>query len=176
MLFLRSSVHVASVFLLMGTCLLFMGGGLSFAHNFSWAVLILLGVAALLYSYIRNTAAAFHRAPVSEAARNLRLIYFYLGLAWGAGAFLAMPALVPAYQAILFALVPALLLALMLKDMGGLLAFSAPAGAWTIYAAFARSWPDASLDALLIPLLQASLFLVILLRRRTLFPAGLALR
>lgn len=176
MLFLRSSVHVASVFLLLGTCLLFMGGGSSFAHNFSWAVLILLGVAALLYSYIRNTAAVFDRAPVSEAARNLRLIYFYLGLAWGAGAFLAVPAQIPAYQAILFALVPALLLALMLKDMGGLLAFSTPAGAWTIYAAFARSWPDASLDALVIPLLQASLFLAILLRRRTHFPAGLALR
>jgi hypothetical protein len=175
-LFLRSSVHVASVFMLMGTCLLLMGGGLSFAHNFSWAVLILLGVAALLYSYIRNTAAVFDRAPVSEAARNLRRIHFYIGLAWGAGAFLAVPAQVPAYQAILFALIPTLLIALMLKDMGSLLAFSAPAGAWTIYAAFARSWPDASLDAILIPPLQASLFLAVFLRRRTQLPAGLALR
>src|SRR5690242_13150116 len=111
-LFLRSSVHVASVFMLMGTCLLLMGGGLSFAHNFSWAVLILLGVAALLYSYIRNTAAVFDRAPVSQAARNLRLIHFYMGLAWGAGAFLAVPAQVPAYQAILFAFIPTLLMAL----------------------------------------------------------------
>ena len=176
MLFLRSSVHLASLFMLMGTCVLFLGGGASFAHNFSWAALILLGVASLLYSYIRNTAAAFDRAPVSEAARNLRIILFYMGLAWGSGGLLAVPAAFPAYQAILFAVIPVLLLALMLNDFGGLLAFLLPAGGWTVYAAFARGWPDARLDAILIPLLQGGLFLATLLRRRTLFPAGLALR
>lgn len=175
-LFLRSSVHVASLFMLMGTCVLFLGGGASFAHNFSWAVLILLGVAALLYSYIRNTAAVFHRAPASEAARNLRLVLFYLGFAWGCGAFLAVSAVFPAYQAILFAVIPVLLLALVLNDAAGVLAFLVPAGAWTVYAAFARTWPDAPLDAVMIPLAQASLFLVPVLRRRTHFPAGLALR
>ena len=176
MLFLRSSVHVASLFLLMGTCVLFLGGGASFARNFSWAVLILMGVAGLLRSYIRNTAAAFDRAPVSDAARNLRVILFYMGLAWGSGAFLAVPGEFPAYQAILFAVLPVFFLALILNDNGGLLAFLVPAGAWTVYAAFARAWPEPSLDAVLIPLLQAGLFLVTLLRRRTLFPAGLALR
>ena len=175
-LFLRSSVHVASLFMLMGTCVLFLGGGASFAQNFSWAVLILLGVAALLYSYIRNMAAAFDRAPASEAARNLRLILFYMGLAWGAGAFLAVPATFPAYQAIPFAVIPVLLLALMLNDTAGLIAFLVPAGSWTVYAAFARSWPEAPLDAVLIPLLQAGLFLATLLRRRAHFPPGLALR
>ena len=175
-LFLRSSVHVASLFMLMGTCVLFLGGGASFAHNFSWAVLILFGVAALLYSYIRNMAAAFDRAPVSEAARNLRLILFYMGLAWGGGAFLAVPAALPAYQAIPFAVIPVLLLALLLNDAAGLFAFLVPAGTATVYAAFSRSWPEAVLDATLIPLLQAGLFLATLLRRRTHFPAGLALR
>jgi hypothetical protein len=175
-LFLRSSVHVASLFMLMGTCVLFLGGGASFAQNFSWAVLILLGVAALLYSYIRNMAAAFDRTPASEAARNLRLILFYMGLAWGAGAFLAVPAGLPAYQAIPFAFIPVLLLALMLNDAAGLFAFLVPAGSWTVYAAFARSWPGAPLVAVLIPLLQAGLFLATLLRRRAHFPPGLALR
>ena len=162
--------------MLMGTCVLFLGGGASFAQNFSWAVLILVGVAALLRSYIRNNAAVFDRAPISEAARRLRLILFYMGLAWGGGAFLAVPAEFPVYQAILFAAAPVFLLALMLHDTGGLLAFMVPAGAWTIYAAFARSWLDAPLDAILIPLLQAGLFLATLLSRRTHFPAGLALR
>lgn len=175
-LFLRSSVHVASLFMLMGTCVLFLGGGASFAQTFSWAVLILFGVAALLHSYIRNMAAAFDRAPISEAARNLRIILVYMGLAWGGGAFLATPDDFPAVQAILFAVIPVLLLALMLNDAMGLFAFLVPAGAWTVYAAFARSWPQASLDAVLIPLLQGGLFLAILLRRRTHFPAGLALR
>jgi hypothetical protein len=174
--FLRSSVHVASFFMLMGTCVLFLGGGSSFAQTFSWAVLILLGVVALLHSYIRNMAAAFDRVPISEAARNLRIVLFYVGLAWGSGAFLAVPAAFPASQAVLFAVIPVLLLALMLNDAAGLFAFLVPTGAWTVYAAFARSWPEASLDAVLIPLLQTGLFLATLLRRRTLFPAGLALR
>ena len=175
-LFLRSSVHTASLFMLMGTCVLFLGGGSSFAHNFSWAALILAGVAALLFSYIRNTAAAFDRAPVSDAARNLRVILFYMGLAWGSGAFLATPNEFPVYQAILFVAIPVMLLAPILKDTGGLFAFLVPASAWTVYAAFARSWPGAVLDAVLIPLLQAGLFLGVALRRRMHFPAGLALR
>ena len=175
-LFLRSSVHVASLFMLMGTCVLLLGGGTSFAHVFFWAVLILAGVAALLYSYIRTNAAVFDRAPASETARRLRWILFYLGLAWGGGALLAVPEEFPAYQAILFAAAPTLLLALILNDAGGLFAFLVPAGALTVYAAFARVWPNAPLDAVLVPLLQTGLFLATLLRRRTHFPAGLALR
>lgn len=175
-LFLRSSVHVASVFMLMGTCVLFLGGGATIGYNFSWAALVLIGVAALLHSHIRTNAAAFGRAPVSEAARNLRMTLFYMGFAWGAGAFLATPPGVSVLQAILFAVVPSLLLALLLKDAWGLAAFLAPAGALTVGAAFARSWPNSSLDAVLIPVLQWGLFIGIILRHRTLFPAGLALR
>ena len=175
-LFLRSSVHVASVFMLMGTCVLFLGGGATIGYNFCWAALVLIGVAALLYSHIRANAAAFDRAPVSEAARHLRMTLFYIGLAWGSGAFLATPPAVSALQAILFAVAPTLLLALLLKDAGGLAAFLAPAGALTIGAAFTRSWPDAGLDAVLIPVLQWGLFIGIILRHRTPFPAGLVLR
>jgi hypothetical protein len=175
-LFLRSSVHVASLFMLLGTCVLLLGGGVSFARNFGWAVLILAGVAMLLHSYIRTNAAVFDRAPVSESARRLRFVLFYAGLAWGGGAFLALPEEFPVYQAVLFAVVPTLLLALMLHDVGGLLAFLVPAGALTIYAAFEQAWPSATTDAVLIPLLQSGLFLATLLRRRTHFPAGLALR
>jgi hypothetical protein len=77
---------------------------------------------------------------------------------------------------VLFAVIPVLLLALMLKDVVEFCAFVVPAGAATIYAAFMRAWPGAPLDAVLIPLLQGSLFLASLLRRRSHIPAGLALR
>jgi hypothetical protein len=174
--FLRSAVHAASLFMLMGTCVLLLGGGPTIGHNFSWAALVLTGVAALLYSFIRTNAAVFGRAPISEASRNLRAILFYMGIAWGAGAFLAVPPDLPALQAILFAVIPAMLLAMLLNDLGGLAAFQAPAGALIIMAAFARSWPDAGLDALLILTLQWGLFAAIVLRRRSPLPAGLALR
>ncbi len=142
--FLRNSIHAASLFMLMGTCVLFLGGGRTIGQNFSWAALVLLGVVGLIYSYIRVNAATFDRAPVWIAARNLRVTLFYLGLAWGAGAFLAMPAGVAAPQAILFAVMPALLLTIILNDMAGLAAFQAPAGALTILAAFTQSWPHAA--------------------------------
>ena len=121
---------------------------------------------ALLHSYIRTNAAAFDRVPISQAARNLRVILFYMGFAWGAGAFLAVPPDLPALQAILFAVVPALLLALLLNDVDGACRLSGPAGVLTIGAAFVRSWPDAGLDALLILILQWGLFAAIALRRR----------
>ena len=174
--FLRSAVHAASLFMLMGTCVLFLGGGPTIGHNFSWAALVLSGVAALLYSYIRTNAAGFGRAPISQAARNLRVILFYMGVAWGAGAFLAVPPDLPALQTILFAVVPAILMAMLLNDVGGLAAFQIPAGLLTIGAAFARSWPQAGLDTLLILILQWGLFAIIALRRRSPLPAGLALR
>jgi hypothetical protein len=174
--FLRSAVHAASLFMLMGTGVLFLGGGPTIGHNFSWAALVLIGVTALLYSFIRTNAAVFGRAPISEAARNLRVILFYMGVAWGAGAFLAVPPDLPAPQAILFAVIPAMLMASLLNDLAGLAAFQAPAGALTIWSAFAQPWPHAGLDALLILVLQWGLFAAIALRRRSPLPAGLALR
>jgi hypothetical protein len=174
--FLHSAVHAAPLFMLMGACVLFLGGGPTIAHNFSWAALVLIGVTALLYSFIRTNAAVFGRAPISQSSRNLRAILFYMGVAWGAGAFLAVPPDLPPLQAILFAVIPAMLLAMLLNDLGGLAAFQAPAGALTIGAALALSWPHAGLDALLILILQWGLFAAIALRRRSPLPAGLALR
>jgi len=172
---LRNAIHAASLFMLMGSCVLLLGGGATIGRNFSWAVLVLIGVVGLIHSYIRTDAAPSGRAPASQAARNLRAIFFYLGIAWGAGAFLALSSALPASQAILFAVAPALLLALLLKDGASLAAFQAPAGALTIGAAFIRAWPDAGLDALAILALQWGLFGMLTVRRRNPLPPGLAL-
>ena len=171
---LRNSIHAASLFMVMGSCVLLMGGG-TIGRNFLWAVSILAGVVSLITCYIRTNATAFDRAPFSISARNVRATLFYLGIAWGAGAFIAPPEL-PALQAILFAVMPALLLALLLNDARGLAAFQAPAGLMTIGAAFIQSWPDAGLDALAILGANGTLFAAIAWRRRNPLPAGLALR
>ncbi len=173
--FLRAALNAASLFMLMGTCVLFLGGGATIAHNFTWAVLMLTGVAALLYSYIRTNAAVFDRAPISESARNLRLTFLYMGLAWGAGAFLAIPATLSSIAAILFAVIPSLLLALLLRDGPATVSFLLPAGLLTVACAFLHAWPHPMVDALLILVLQWTSFLGIVLRRRMSFPAGLAL-
>jgi hypothetical protein len=172
---LRNSVHAASLFMLMGSCVLLMGGG-TIDRNFFWAVSILAGVVGLITFYIRTNAVAFDRAPFSVSARNVRATLLYLGAAWGAGAFLVLPPALPALEAVLFAVIPALLLAWLLNDARGLAAFQVPAGFLTIGAAFIQSWPDAGLDALAILGAHGGLFAAIAWRRRNPLPAGLALR
>ena len=152
--FLRSSVHAASLFMLMGACVLFLGGGPTIGQNFSWAVLVLIGVMALLYSYIRTNAAVFDRTPVSEAARNLRAIFFYMGLAWGAGAFLAVacrssdPAGHPVRRHTRAGSGAAA------ERRARPCGLSGARRRLAVAAAFARSWPHAGLDICLILVLQ----------------------
>jgi hypothetical protein len=169
----RNSIHAASLFMLLGACVLLMGGG-GIGRNFLWAVSVLAGVVALIYFYIRTNATAFDRAPFSVAARNVRGTLLYMGIAWGAGAFLVLPS--EPVAAILFAVAPALLLALLLQDAKALAAFQIPASLLTVGAAFAQAWPDAVLDALTILFAHAGIFAATAWRRRTPLPAGLALR
>ena len=176
-LFLRASVHAAALFMLMGGLVLLLGGGTTIGREFSWGVLVLVGVVALLHSYIRTNAAVFDRAPVTQAAQKLRFVLFYMGIAWGAGAFLALPADLPTLPALLFAVLPTLALALLLNDTVGLCAFLAPCSLVAIAAAMLRHWPHAGLDTGLILLVQWGLVSAILIRsRRRIPPAGLALR
>jgi hypothetical protein len=62
--------------------------------------------------------------PLIEAARELRLLLLYLGIAWGFGAFLVLPH-APA-MTFFFAAIPSLAAALILKDEKGSIAFGAP--------------------------------------------------
>ncbi len=174
--FLGSAVHAALAFMLMGSSVLIWGGGRTIGQNFSWAVLVLIGVAALLYSFIRTHAAAFDRVPVPVAARTLRGIVFYLGAAWGAGAFLVLPDQPMAMMAILFAVLPALVLAGLLNDLPALAAFQISVSLLTAAALLAGPWRNVALEASAIFILQVLLFAASALRHRIPLPAGLALR
>jgi hypothetical protein len=113
-----------------------------------------------------------------DAARELRAVLLYMGTAWGAGAFLALPAALPTVPLILFAAVPALSLALLFADAGGLAGFMGPATLLTIAAALIRPLPHAGIDAALLLVVQWGLISGILIRgrRRAPLPAGFALR
>jgi hypothetical protein len=176
--FLSAAVHIAALFMLMGVLVLVLGGGTTIGRNFSWGLLLLVGVAALLRSYIRTHARAFDRAPLPDAARELRVVLLYMGTVWGAGAFLALPSGLSTLPLILFAAVPFLLLALLFTDVGGLTAFVAPATLLIIAAALMRSLPHAGLGAVILLVVQWGLFSGILIRgrRRAPLPAGFALR
>ena len=119
--------------------LLWAGGNLK--ADFTWATLVLVGVVGMTRNYIRGFARSLRRVPLQEAASDLRLLLLYMGAAWGAGAFLVMPALPAPALVFCFATGPSLASALILKDEKGVIAFAAPALAASAGAAILSAWP-----------------------------------
>jgi hypothetical protein len=176
---LAGAVNAAGALTLLGMAALTFEAGASLKSCFAWAVLVLMGIGALLRSYIRSTAAAFDRAPLNEAAKDLRAILLYAGFAWGAGTFLMLPPDASPVSALAFAVLPALAVALLLKDRDGPLAFLMPITAMSLAAAILRPWPDAGLVTALLLMLHSSIAAHIILRgrnRRAGLPPGLLLR
>ena len=53
-IFLRASLNAASLFMLMGTCVLFLGGGATMVRNFGWATTLRIRTSALACMSIRQ--------------------------------------------------------------------------------------------------------------------------
>jgi hypothetical protein len=78
---------------------------------------------------------------------DMRAIFLYLGLAWGAGAFLALTPQPAAL--VIFTLAPCLVLGLLLGDMPAVLAFTIPALASGLAALLLRAASPLGAAALL---------------------------
>jgi hypothetical protein len=85
-------------------------------------------------------AAPFERAALKNFAGDLSAILFYAGFAWGAGAFLALPA--QPIALVLFTAVPAALIAGLLRARDQALFFLAPVAAFGMAAALIRPVPQ----------------------------------
>lgn len=176
MVFLRGTANAALALMLLGVAALAFGAGTSLRLCFAWSLLVLLGIGALLRCHIRSTAS--DRVSLSEAAQDLRAILLYAGISWGTGALLVLPPATGPVLAVLFAVLPSICVALLLRDQGGTLAFLVPVTAIGILAAILRPWPDAGLDTALLLMLQSGITAHAILRGRVAekIPAGLALR
>jgi hypothetical protein len=92
--------------------------------GFLWTSAILTGIVAVTSNHIRGFARSPRQMPLADTARELRLLLLYLGLAWGAGAFLVLPQK-PAL-AVVFAVLPVLIAIWILEDKKGAAAFGSP--------------------------------------------------
>ncbi|HEX3754832.1 MAG TPA: hypothetical protein VHV26_07120 [Rhizomicrobium sp.] len=137
--FVANSVTLAGLLMLMGGASLLAGGG-TLASDFVWSVLVLAGVTAITVNFIRGPARAPLAPPLESSAADLRAILLYTGFAWGAGAFLALPADPGPGVALGFAIAPALLARALLKDRAGIAAFCLPAIGLTAAAALLQHW------------------------------------
>lgn len=122
--FLAHAIQAAWLLMLAGSATLAIGGGRSMAEDFAWSVLVLIGVLAMTRTYMR--AFALKRGPVESLASDLRACLLYAGFAWGAGAFLALPLAADGLSLVLFAGLPSLVMAALLRDTGAVLLFAAP--------------------------------------------------
>jgi hypothetical protein len=127
------AVPAAGSLLALGTLAAMFGGG-ALTPTFAWSLLVFLGVGAVLASHLR-AASVFKDLPGSAA--DMRAILLYLGVAWGAGAFLALAP--EPVVLVLFALAPSLVLARLLGDLPAILAFTAPATLLTFAALSLRT-------------------------------------
>jgi hypothetical protein len=132
---LASSPRFCVALMVQGAVVLAWTAQASLGAKFAWAVAVLLGVAALTDNHIRGFARTPRQVSLPSAARELRLLLLYLGLAWGLGAFLVPPQ--PSALAFFFVAVPGLTAATILKDEMGTIAFGASA---SLLAAVAAAW------------------------------------
>lgn len=174
--FLGHAIQASWLLLLAGAATLILGGGRSLPENFAWSLLVLIGVMAMTRTYMR--AFALKRGPVEGLASDLRACLLYAGFAWGAGAFLTLPTATGPLGLCLFAGVPSLLMALLLRDKGGALLFAAPIAMLCASAAL-LDVAGGLAGAALVLLVQAAIVIVTFLgayRKPHTVPAGFALR
>jgi hypothetical protein len=180
--FLRSSVGVAAALILLGGLAVTMAGGAGLPQEFAWSLLVLAGVGAMLRSYIKSIAQAFDRAPLREAAKDLRAVIFYAGFAWGAGAFLLLGGNPVPIVGLCFAVLPSVLIIPLLRDQAACIGFIAPVTLLTAAAIILQPWSDVIAALTMLLVVQGSIAAGLMLARalpggaRPELPAGLSLR
>ena len=135
------------------------------AQIMTWLVLMIAGLAAMARAYAHAIAAPFERATLKSFSQDLTAITVYLGFAWGAGAFLILPKVIP-FPAVSYAAITAAGFAFLLRDRNIALAFLGPAAALSALACIVRPLPGASLAGLLVLAASAAVAGAILLAAR----------
>ena len=87
---------------------------------------------------------------LSAFAQDLSACLLYAGFAWGAGAFLALGSGTSAAAALLYAGVPAVAVALLLRERQAVLLFLAPVAALTAFACVLRPFANGAFAAALV--------------------------
>ncbi|MDE3114289.1 MAG: hypothetical protein KGL26_01690 [Pseudomonadota bacterium] len=114
-----------------------------------WLALMALGLGAAVRAYARTIGAPFERASLHRFAQDLGAVLTYMGFAWGAGGFLALPVTASPLEAAAFAALPPALVALSLRNRVATLQFLAPATLLSAFAMVLRPLPDGALASAL---------------------------
>ena len=143
---LGRSLHAAiALAVLAGLALALRGAGLS--QTVAWTILMTVGLLAMVRAYAFAIRQPFERASLHAFAQDLYACLLYAGFAWGAGAFLALPAASSGSIALLFAAAPTIVLAALLRERRSVLLFLAPVAGLTSLACVLRPFTAGALAA-----------------------------
>lgn len=126
------------------------GIGASLAETAMWGVFMLIATGAFVRIYANAIRGAFERATLRNFHEDAKAVALYAGFAWGAGAFLSLPATATVAMLLVFAGGASVILALMMRDRALILAFVAPATILSAAAALLRPLAAGAASAVLV--------------------------
>ncbi|HEX4301178.1 MAG TPA: hypothetical protein VHZ78_00185 [Rhizomicrobium sp.] len=143
------ALHAAIALPVLAALAVMLGGGAGLASTVAWGILVGVATLAILRAYGHAIRQPFERAPLHAFAQDISACLLYAGFAWGAGAFLALST-ASSGAALLFAAVPAIAIAVLLREKQAALLFLAPVAALTAFACVLRPFAGGALAASLV--------------------------
>ena len=146
---LGRSLYVSIAFAVMAAAV-FAFGGNGLLEGAVWAVFVGVAVVAIALAYQRTIRKPFERAALKSFSQDLNAILLFSGFAWGAGAFLAIPATASLATVLAFSAGAGIAAALLLREQDRVFLFLAPVAALTSFACVLRPLSGGALDAALV--------------------------
>jgi hypothetical protein len=143
---LGRSTHAAIALVLMAIAALAFGGA-GLAEGITWGIFMLAGAGAIVATYSRAIRQPFERTALKSFSQDLHAILVFAGFAWGAGAFLALPADAGMSTVVPFSAGAGAVIALLLRERECAFLFLAPVAALASFACVLRPLSGGALDA-----------------------------
>jgi hypothetical protein len=162
---LGRSLHVAIALpVLVAAGLIYSRAGIG--ESATWAGLVLAASAAIFLSYRRTIGQPFERTALKSFSQDLHAILVFAGFAWGAGAFLVLPASAGLAAIVLFTAGASMVMALLLREGESAFLFLAPAAVVASFACVLRPLEAGALGAAFVLIASAAIAAVVTFAQR----------
>ena len=164
---LGRSLHAAIALPVLAFVSLGFADGTSLARASVWFAFVAIGSLAILRCYTHAIGQPFQRPALKAFAKEMSPILLYAGFAWGAGAFLALPAGSNMFAAVLFVTAPTLAIVALLRERDAAYLFLAPSAVLTSFASVLTPFAGGALTAGLILVAGGALAAAMVLSQRS---------
>jgi hypothetical protein len=147
---LGRSLYAAIALPLLGLLTVGLAGGTGMARPMVWCAFVAVAAIAMLRGYFHTIGQPFERVALKSFAKDTSAILLYAGFAWGAGAFLVLPAGTNMAAAVLFAAAPGIAITAILHEREAVFLFLGPVATLASFASVLRPFAGGALAAGLI--------------------------